>query len=153
MPSHLRVPSPSASRRILWCSQSGFRLSEIEKERKDSIHSIAFLQATAPYELGMLGPIATNSCLYPMYVRAETYLSAREGANAAVEFQEILDRRGLLSGIVRQACCPVSDLRELLRCRATTQKPGLHIKISSPHGRLPTPTFPSSSLQNPSTLI
>jgi hypothetical protein len=37
------------------------------------------------------------------------------------------------------------------RCRATTQKPGLHIKISSPHGRLPTPTFPSSSLQNPNT--
>jgi eukaryotic-like serine/threonine-protein kinase len=70
--------------------------AQIEKQRKDSMHSIAFLQATAPYELGMLSPIATNSCLYPMYVRAETYLSARQGANAAVEFQKILDRRGLL---------------------------------------------------------
>jgi hypothetical protein len=36
--------------------------AQIEKDRKDSIHSIAFLQGTAPYELGMLSPIATNSC-------------------------------------------------------------------------------------------
>jgi hypothetical protein len=31
-----------------------------------------------------------------MYVRAEAYLGAQQGAAAAVEFQKILDRRGLL---------------------------------------------------------
>jgi predicted Zn-dependent protease len=31
-----------------------------------------------------------------MYVRAEAFLSAQQGAAAAVEFQKILDHRGLL---------------------------------------------------------
>jgi hypothetical protein len=44
----------------------------------------------------MLSGSATNSCLYPVYVRAEAYLSTRQGAAAAAEFQKILDHRGLL---------------------------------------------------------
>jgi hypothetical protein len=39
---------------------------------------------------------AANSCLYPVYIRAEVYLSARQGPAAAAEYQKILDRRGLL---------------------------------------------------------
>jgi hypothetical protein len=31
-----------------------------------------------------------------VYVRAEAYLSAQQGSEAAVEFQKILDHRGLL---------------------------------------------------------
>jgi hypothetical protein len=33
--------------------------------------------------------------MYPVYVRADAYLSAQQGA-AAAEFQKILDHRGLL---------------------------------------------------------
>ena len=44
----------------------------------------------------MLSGSATNSCLYPVYVRAEAYLSAQQGPAAAAEFQKILDHRGLL---------------------------------------------------------
>jgi eukaryotic-like serine/threonine-protein kinase len=44
----------------------------------------------------MLSTSAVNSCLYPVYVRAEAYLSAQQGASAAAEFQKILDHRGLL---------------------------------------------------------
>jgi serine/threonine protein kinase/tetratricopeptide (TPR) repeat protein len=70
--------------------------AQIETGRKNAARSIELLQAAAPYELGMLSVSATNSCLYPVYVRAEAYLSAQQGPAAAAEFQKILDHRGLL---------------------------------------------------------
>jgi Flp pilus assembly protein TadD len=70
--------------------------AQIETGRKDAARSAELLQATAPYELGMLTGSAANSCLYPVYVRAEAYLSAQQGIAAATEFQKILDHRGLL---------------------------------------------------------
>jgi len=70
--------------------------AQIETGRKSTSRSIELLQTAAPYELGMLSGSATNSCLYPVYVRAEAYLSAQQGQLAAAEFQKILDHRGLL---------------------------------------------------------
>ncbi|MGB9245135.1 MAG: protein kinase [Candidatus Acidiferrales bacterium] len=70
--------------------------AQIETSRKYSARSIELLQTTAPYELGMLSGSAPNSCLYPVYVRADAYLSAHQGQFAAAEFQKILDHRGLL---------------------------------------------------------
>ena len=70
--------------------------AQIETSRKNAARSIELLQAAAPYELGMLSGSATNSCLYPVYVRAEAYLSAQQGQAAAAGFQKILDHRGLL---------------------------------------------------------
>jgi serine/threonine protein kinase/tetratricopeptide (TPR) repeat protein len=70
--------------------------AQIETGRKNSARSIDLLQVAAPYELGMLSGSAVNSCLYPVYVRAEVYLSAQKGPAAAAEFQKILDHRGLL---------------------------------------------------------
>jgi len=70
--------------------------AQIEMSRKNPARSIELLQAAAPYELGMLTANGVNSCLYPVYVRAEAYLSAQQGAAAAAEFQKILDHRGLL---------------------------------------------------------
>jgi len=70
--------------------------AQIETGRKNAARSIELLHAAAPYELGMLSTSAANSCLYPVYVRAEAYLSAQQGASAAAEFQKILDHRGLL---------------------------------------------------------
>jgi DNA-binding winged helix-turn-helix (wHTH) protein/tetratricopeptide (TPR) repeat protein len=70
--------------------------AQIETSHKNPARSIELLQATAPYELGMLSVSAPNSCLYPVYVRAEAYLTAQQGPAAAAEFQKILDHRGLL---------------------------------------------------------
>ena len=70
--------------------------AQMETGRKNPARSIELLQAATPYELGMLSGSAVNSCLYPMYVRAEAYLSAQQGQLAAAEFQKILDHRGLL---------------------------------------------------------
>jgi eukaryotic-like serine/threonine-protein kinase len=44
----------------------------------------------------MLSDNAVNSCLYPVYVRAEAYLASQQGPAAAAEFQKILAHRGLL---------------------------------------------------------
>jgi serine/threonine protein kinase/tetratricopeptide (TPR) repeat protein len=70
--------------------------AQIETGRKNAARSIKLLQTAEPYELGLLIGSAPNSCLYPVYVRAEAYLSAQQGSEAAVEFQKILDHRGLL---------------------------------------------------------
>ena len=63
--------------------------------------AVELLQTTSPYELGipteggsefLLG--AGN--LYPAYVRGLAYLAARQGTEAAAEFQKILDHRGVV---------------------------------------------------------
>ncbi len=70
--------------------------AQIETDRKKAARGIELLQAAGHYELGMLSASATASCLYPVYVRAEAYLSEQQGAAAAAEFQKILNHRGLL---------------------------------------------------------
>jgi len=56
------------------------------------------LQIAVPYELG--APHGSSfgffGALYPVYVRGEAYLAARQGGEAAVEFQKILDHRGIV---------------------------------------------------------
>jgi tetratricopeptide (TPR) repeat protein/predicted Ser/Thr protein kinase len=58
--------------------------------RKDSSKAIELLQVASPYELGTAGG------LYPVYVRGEAYLVARQSSEAASEFQKILDHRGIV---------------------------------------------------------
>jgi serine/threonine protein kinase/tetratricopeptide (TPR) repeat protein len=70
--------------------------AQMELGHKNAPRSIELLQPAVPYELGMLSGSATKSCLYPVYVRAQAYLSAQQGQLAATEFQKILDHRGLL---------------------------------------------------------
>jgi eukaryotic-like serine/threonine-protein kinase len=56
----------------------------------DSKRAIDALAAAAPYELGQTNSIFTFA-LYPIYLRGEAYLAAKQGAEAAAEFQKILD--------------------------------------------------------------
>jgi Flp pilus assembly protein TadD len=56
--------------------------------------AIADLQAASPYEMG--NPAQTILLnLYPVYLRGLAYLSAHQGAQAAAEFQKIIDHPGL----------------------------------------------------------
>jgi eukaryotic-like serine/threonine-protein kinase len=50
--------------------------------------------------------------LYPVYMRGEAYMAARQGAEAAAEFQKILDHRGIV------VSDPVSALARLQLGRA-----------------------------------
>ena len=60
--------------------------------RHDAARAVEILQAAARYELGDVGV----GCLYPVYVRGEAYLAGHRGNEAAVEFQKILDHRGVV---------------------------------------------------------
>jgi tetratricopeptide (TPR) repeat protein len=63
----------------------------------DASGAIASLAAAAPYELGATRAIDLNwTAMFPVFVRGEAYLAARQGREAAVEFQKILDHRGLV---------------------------------------------------------
>jgi len=60
--------------------------------------AIELLQVSVPYELGVpLSWFSGFGALYPVYVRGEAYLAARQGAEAAAEFQKILDHRGIVA--------------------------------------------------------
>jgi DNA-binding winged helix-turn-helix (wHTH) protein len=60
--------------------------------------AVEVLQIAAPYDLGaprssyhaIFGP------LYPIYFRGQAFLAAHQGAQAAAEFQKILDHRGIV---------------------------------------------------------
>jgi len=64
--------------------------AQLALNRKDARKAIEVLQTVAPYELGIAGR------LYPVYVRGVAYVAARQGTEAAAEFQEILDHRGVV---------------------------------------------------------
>jgi hypothetical protein len=59
--------------------------------------ALEILRAAAPYELGSPASGSYNwPNLYPVYVRGEAFLAAHRGAEAAAEFQKILDHRGIV---------------------------------------------------------
>jgi serine/threonine protein kinase/Flp pilus assembly protein TadD len=63
-----------------------------EIRRNNGSKAVALLESARPYELGQ-GP---NSCNYWVnYARGEAYRVAHDGANAAVEYQKILDHQGV----------------------------------------------------------
>jgi len=70
----------------------------------------------------------------------EAYLAARRGAEAAAEFQKILDHRGIV------VSDPIGALARLQLGRAFAlseirPRRRLPTRISSPSGKTPTPTF------------
>jgi tetratricopeptide (TPR) repeat protein len=63
--------------------------------------AIELLQTALPYEAGMSSSGGSEILLgagnlYPAYARGEAYLSMGDGREAAVEFQKILDHRGIV---------------------------------------------------------
>jgi serine/threonine protein kinase/tetratricopeptide (TPR) repeat protein len=60
-----------------------------EIERGNPSKAIELLQAASPYEFGAVARVL------PTYVRGLAYLKARQGKEAAAEFQKILDHRGV----------------------------------------------------------
>jgi tetratricopeptide (TPR) repeat protein len=71
--------------------------ARIEISRNNAGKSIQSLQPATLYELaGDRAQCALGGCLYPAYVRGEAYLASKNGAAAALEFQKILDHRGIV---------------------------------------------------------
>jgi len=61
----------------------------IEVDRKHAGNAVELLRAASAYELGGLA-------LYPVHVRGQAYLLARQGQEAAAEFQKIIEHRGIV---------------------------------------------------------
>lgn len=87
--------------------------AKIALDRGNASEAVEVLQAAAPYELGRttFSDYVWNG-LYPVFVRGEAYLAAHQGAEAAAEFQEILDHPGI---VVNE---PISVLAHLQLGRA-----------------------------------
>lgn len=86
--------------------------AEIEINQGSPKKAIELLQPASPYEFGW------KAQFWPNYIRGRAYLSARKGAEAAVEFQEILDHPGVaLAGSNSPLLYSLSQL-ELARAKA-----------------------------------
>jgi eukaryotic-like serine/threonine-protein kinase len=71
--------------------------AQLALDRKDAARAITSLQPSLPpIEYGQIAFVANLSCLYPTYLRGEAYLVARQGREAAAEFQKILDHSGIV---------------------------------------------------------
>jgi hypothetical protein len=69
--------------------------AKLALSRASPQEALDYLRVAAPYELGVPALGFYNwPNLYPVYVRGEAYLAARQGREAAAEFQKILDHRG-----------------------------------------------------------
>jgi tetratricopeptide (TPR) repeat protein len=85
----------------------------IEIHRLNPSKAIEVLQAAVPYELGEPYPsFQGGGSLYPVYLRAQSYLLLRRGDEAGAEFQKILDHHSIVKN------CPVGALARLGLARA-----------------------------------
>jgi tetratricopeptide (TPR) repeat protein len=63
----------------------------------NSAKAIDYLHASSLYELGGAAPpFSSGATLYPAYVRGQAYLANRQWHEAEVEFQKLIDHRGLI---------------------------------------------------------
>jgi len=67
----------------------------IDLNAKNANRALETLKGAAPYELGQSQPFQVGM-LYPAYLRGQSYLLARQGKEAAAEFQKIIDHRGIV---------------------------------------------------------
>jgi tetratricopeptide (TPR) repeat protein/predicted Ser/Thr protein kinase len=85
---------------------------QLALDRNDAPKAIELLQAASTYELGYPGTRSFSQNLYPVYVRGGAYLGAHQGEQAAVEFQKIIDHRGVVGNE------PIATLAHLGLARA-----------------------------------
>ncbi|HMK22538.1 MAG TPA: tetratricopeptide repeat protein, partial [Terriglobales bacterium] len=66
-----------------------------EINQKNSARAVQILQSASSCELGQF-EILNLGMLYPIYLRGQAHLLAEQGKEAAVEFQKIIDHRGIV---------------------------------------------------------
>jgi eukaryotic-like serine/threonine-protein kinase len=88
----------------------------VEMNLGNPAKAIEIMEAARPYELGSPSNISMSLSMYPVYVRGLAYLSARQGIEAAAEFQKILAHRGIVQTE------PVGALARLGLARAYTMQ-------------------------------
>jgi serine/threonine protein kinase/tetratricopeptide (TPR) repeat protein len=84
---------PDSHWRILW---NPVAKASIALHRGDPEEAIKLLDIPAPVELGSYDIFPNATPMYPAYIRGEAYLRLHQGAQAAAEYQKILDHRGIV---------------------------------------------------------
>jgi hypothetical protein len=70
--------------------------AQVALDEKNPSAAENLLQAASPLDFALIPFSANASCLYAPYVRGQAYLATSHGAEAAVEFQKIIDHSGLV---------------------------------------------------------
>jgi len=70
--------------------------AQLALDKKNPAAALNVLQGSSSIELAQIPFVNNLSCLYPVYVRGEAYLAAKQGSAAAAEFQKILDHSGIV---------------------------------------------------------
>ena len=84
----------------------------VEMNLGNPAKAIEIMEGARPYELGSPSNISMSLSMYPVYVRGLAYLSARQGIEAATEFQKILAHQGIVQTE------PIGALAHLVLARA-----------------------------------
>jgi serine/threonine protein kinase/Flp pilus assembly protein TadD len=69
--------------------------SAIAIDQKNPTLGLQVLQTAAPYELRQCEPFQLGM-MYPVYLRGQAYLLARQGKEAGAEFQKMIEHRGIV---------------------------------------------------------
>jgi serine/threonine protein kinase/tetratricopeptide (TPR) repeat protein len=70
--------------------------AQLELDRNNPSAALASLPNIGALEYGQISFLNSLSCLYPAYIHGNAYLAAGQGAQAAIEFQKILDHCGMV---------------------------------------------------------
>jgi len=70
--------------------------AQAEMAGQKPVKALELLDLVKPYERGQLIGNLSYSCMIPVYLRAEAYLGAKRGPQAAAEFQKLVDSRGVV---------------------------------------------------------
>ena len=124
----------------------------IELETQNSGEAIEILRSAMQYELGYTNPgIAAFGTLYPVYLRGQAYLQAGQARQAAVEFQKMIDHRGILGNLC-SGLSRICSWRERSDGRQSMWRLlASPIRTSLPSGKTPIPTFRYTSNPKPSS--
>jgi serine/threonine protein kinase/tetratricopeptide (TPR) repeat protein len=99
--------------------------AQLALDGKGPNQAVAALEPAAPYELVCPGALFDYLSLYPVYVRGLAYLAEKKGAEAAAEFQKIIDHPGLVDNQ------PIGALAHLQLARAyATQRDVAHARTA-----------------------
>jgi tetratricopeptide (TPR) repeat protein len=66
-------------------------------QRKNPAQALDVLQSASTHELGLIPFTNNTSCLFPVYVRGQAFLSSGQGAAASAEFKKVIDHSGIVA--------------------------------------------------------
>jgi hypothetical protein len=70
--------------------------AQLALHKKQNAEAIELLEVVAPYEKGQLTGNLSDSCMIPVYLRAEANLNSQKGSAALTEFQKIEANPGII---------------------------------------------------------